>query len=78
MNDRPLNCEEVIARLFDYLDGELDAGCSADIDRHLERCRECFSRAEFERRLRTRVSESGKAKAPGRLRRRIRNILDEF
>lgn len=78
MNDRPLSCEEVIERLFDYLDGELDTGCSADIDRHLEQCRECFSRAEFECRLRARITQSGETKAPDRLRRRIRNILDEY
>jgi HAD superfamily hydrolase (TIGR01509 family) len=54
MTDRELTCEEVIEQLFDFLDHRLDEAQSAEFHRHLERCRECFSRAEFERRLRER------------------------
>lgn len=78
MSDRELGCEEVIERLFDFLDHRLDGGQDDAIHRHLERCRECFSRAEFERRLRERVAEAGTEQAPERLRRRIRTVLDEF
>lgn len=78
MSDRELTCEEVIEQLFDFLDHRLDAGRSADFRRHLERCRECFSRAEFERRLRERLTEAGTEKAPESLRRRIRSVIREF
>lgn len=78
MNPTDLTCEEVIERLFDYLDRELDGQQAADIERHLARCRDCFTRAEFEKRLRARVEASGTATTPPRLRRRLRDLLDHF
>lgn len=78
MAAQELSCEEVIKALFAYLDGELDAGRQADIEQHLRRCRDCFTRAEFERRLRARVAETGTAAAPERLRQRLRHLLDDF
>ncbi|WP_299314279.1 anti-sigma factor family protein [uncultured Halomonas sp.] len=78
MSTRELGCEEVIERLFDYLDRELGARQAEEIERHLARCRDCFSRAEFERRLRAMVEASGTVKAPPRLHRRIRHLLDQF
>lgn len=78
MSDKHLTCEEVMERLFDYLDRELDSEISAEIDRHLERCRDCFTRAEFEKKLQAKVADAGTVKAPSRLRRRIRGLLDRF
>jgi mycothiol system anti-sigma-R factor len=74
----PLSCEEVIAKLLEYLDRELDAAAQLEIERHLETCRGCFSRAEFERRLRARVAETGDAKAPESLRRRVRALVARY
>jgi anti-sigma factor (TIGR02949 family) len=73
-----LGCEEVIAKLLEYLDRELDAAAQLEIERHLETCRGCFSRAEFERRLRARVAETGDAKAPESLRRRVRALVARY
>ncbi|WP_163574320.1 anti-sigma factor family protein [Halomonas faecis] len=78
MIPRELSCEDVIERLFDYLDRELDAQQAEDIEHHLARCRDCFTRAEFEKRLRERVAASGTVSAPPRLRRRVRRLLDRF
>lgn len=78
MSTRNLSCEQVIERLFDYLDRELDHQQTADIERHLTQCRDCFTRAEFEKRLRARVEAAGTVKAPPRLRQRIRELLDRF
>lgn len=78
MNAGNMTCEEVIEQLFDYLDRELDSELHDRINHHLERCRDCFTRAEFEKRLRSRVNETADVEAPERLRRRIRRVLDEF
>lgn len=78
MSPRALSCEEVIERLFDYLDRELDLHQKADVEWHLERCRDCFTRAEFERRLRARVAATATVKAPPRLHQRIQTLLDRF
>jgi anti-sigma factor (TIGR02949 family) len=76
--DRPLDCEDVIARLFEYLDRELDAATVAAIDEHMKKCRGCFSRAEFERRLKVRLAEAGEVEAPTSLRLRARKLLQRF
>lgn len=73
-----IRCEEVIAHLLEYLDGELDAEKQAHIDRHLEECRGCYSRAEFEQLLRKKVSELGSEPAPETLQRRLKALLDQF
>lgn len=83
MTQAPISCEEVIERLFDYLDNELDGDTNAVIDRHLQHCRDCFSRAEFEKKLRARIAEAGRAeagraKASDRLRQRIEGLIDRF
>lgn len=78
MNAGHITCEEVIEQIFDFLDRELDHEVSGRIDAHLARCRDCFTRAEFERRLRERVRATSEAEAPEGLQRRIRAMLDAF
>lgn len=78
MKHRELSCEQVIARLFDYLDHELDERQAAELEHHLARCRDCFSRSEFEKRLRARLADSATQPAPPHLHRRIGRLLDDF
>lgn len=78
MSKPTINCEEVLKHLVAYLDRETDAHTAAEIDRHLEDCRGCFSRAEFERQLKAHVRAAGSRTAPERLRARIRKLTDKF
>ncbi len=71
-------CEEVIAHLFAYLDAETDDRRRSDIEHHLEECRSCYSRAEFEKALRARVRQLGDMQAPAALRRRVNALLGQF
>lgn len=73
-----ISCEEVIEQLFAYLDGDMDDEATAMIRHHIEHCRDCFTRAEFEQKLRARIADTACVSAPERLRRRVRAILDEF
>ena len=73
-----ITCEEVIAHLLAYLDDEIDAKKRSYIERHLEECRACFSRAEFEKALRAKVRQLGDKEAPAALRRRVKGLLDRF
>jgi len=75
---RRISCEEAIANLLDYLDRELDSRAEEEIARHIEHCRGCFSRAEFERRLRKKINEVGEVNAPESLRQRIRSMLERY
>lgn len=78
MTKPPIRCEDVLKHLVAYLDREIDAEVAADIERHLEECRGCFSRAEFERKLKEQVRSTGAAVAPARLRARIRELVEKF
>jgi mycothiol system anti-sigma-R factor len=78
MTKQSLTCEEVVERLFPYLDKELDDETSAEVDRHLEACRGCYTRAEFEKRLKAKIAETGQTEAPESLRRRVKDLIDRF
>jgi anti-sigma factor (TIGR02949 family) len=53
------SCEEALRVLAEHLDGELDGALHAEVERHLNTCRSCWSRAEFERRLKEQVRSLG-------------------
>lgn len=74
----PIECEEAVRRLAGYLDGELEEGDAAEVERHLETCRSCWSRAEFERRLKAQVAALGRDDVRPGFERRIRDLLGEF
>ncbi len=42
-------CDEASARLFEYLDGELDGLSEEEVRHHLEVCEACFPRVQFEK-----------------------------
>lgn len=44
-----INCKETLSRFYEYLDSELSGIQAEDVKNHLEACRECFDRMEFER-----------------------------
>ena len=73
-----LDCEEAVAKLLEYLDGELDETGRRGMESHLETFRECFNRAEFERRLRERVAQTASVPAPESFRRRVRDLIESF
>jgi anti-sigma factor (TIGR02949 family) len=52
-----MDCEEAIRQLAAFLDRELDLETSAEVQRHLDACRSCYSRAEFQRRLADRIRQ---------------------
>ena len=73
-----ISCEEVISKLYDYLDQELAGSTQVDIDEHIKDCRECFSRAEFERALRKKVAGSIEADTPADTRNRLEALIKRF
>lgn len=73
-----LSCEEVLSRLYAYLDREVDAPTEADIDAHLHSCRECFSRAEFEKILRRKVAATAEVETPVEVRKRLESLIKRF
>ena len=42
-------CEEAAARLFEYLDGELESVSEEEVRTHLDACEYCYPRVQFEK-----------------------------
>jgi anti-sigma factor (TIGR02949 family) len=74
----PMTCDEALRLLAAYLDDELHPGAHESVDRHLELCRSCFSRAEFERRLKGEIHRLGREHVPPNFEERVRRLLDSF
>jgi anti-sigma factor (TIGR02949 family) len=75
---RVITCEEALRVLAAYLDGELTPGMGQDVETHLARCRSCYSRSEFERRLKERVASLGRQEVTPEFARRIHQLLGRF
>lgn len=75
---RQLDCEEVLRVIFAYLDGELEEEDHQRVESHLERCRSCLSRADFERRLKSHLAELASEPVSPTLERRIRTMIGRF
>ena len=74
-----IGCLKAIEMFYAYIDGELpEAESVAEFEHHLEHCRSCFSRAEFEGLLTDRLRTLAAEQAPDGLRRRLRILMDNF
>lgn len=74
-----MNCQECLDHMWQYIDGELDLVSTGELQRHLDQCRECFTEAELERRLKDMMRRAcGCEQAPARLRDRLTKILSMF
>ena len=52
----PIDCEQALAQIFEFIDHELSAHEREAMQAHLHTCKSCFSRAEFERRLKQKLT----------------------
>ena len=76
---KDIGCLRAIEMFYAYFDGELDSPEQvADFEHHLDHCRSCFSRAEFEGILSRRLRSAAEARAPDALRQRMRTLLERF
>jgi anti-sigma factor RsiW len=72
------SCEEALRLLAAHIDRELDAPTSGRVARHLETCRSCFSRAEFEKRLKQDLTGLGREPVRPALADRVRALIRTF
>lgn len=75
---KTIGCEEALKRLLEFLDQELRAASRREVQHHLDRCKSCFSRAEFEQRLKARLRDAGQQSVPNTLEERITSLLKRF
>lgn len=72
------SCEDALRLLAQHLDRELDAPTHEQVQRHLELCRSCYSRAEFEKRLKASLAELGHEPVRPALADRVQTLIRTF
>jgi Putative zinc-finger len=75
---KTIGCEEALKHLLAYLDQEVGAVTHREVEHHLEICRTCFSRAEFEQSLKIRLQEVGRGMMRSSFEKRIKTLFDQF
>lgn len=68
-------CEEALAELYLFLDGELGDEHRAHVELHLRRCAPCLEAFDFEAELQRIVNRRCRDTAPNALRSRIMDAL---
>lgn len=77
-DERILTCDEALRFLAAYLDGELADATDRDVESHLARCRSCYSRADFEKRMKLQVAALGRSAVSPEFAERIRRLMSRF
>jgi anti-sigma factor (TIGR02949 family) len=73
-----IDCEGVLAQLYEYIDGDLDEATVKKIRKHLEKCKCCYPRYDFEKAFLRFLQRQGHVSAPPELRRKIfASLLEE-
>jgi mycothiol system anti-sigma-R factor len=71
-----IDCNEVLERLWAYLDGEADETSCRDLEHHITLCLDCRHQIHFELRLRTIIQQKCRTeRAPDRLREELQRLL---
>jgi len=78
MNTQTISCQEALRLLAEYLDGELHGSEHTSVEHHLKTCRSCFSRSEFEQRLKTELSHLGRLDVRPGFEQQIRQLITQF
>jgi anti-sigma factor (TIGR02949 family) len=79
MNEhKPINCEEALRHLAVYLDGELHGSTHDSVEQHLKACRSCYSRSEFERRLKSQLGQLADGEVSPAFEQHIRQLITAF
>ena len=75
---KTIDCEEALARLFEYIDHELNGHRHDEMEDHLSKCRSCYSRLEFEKKLHQHLKSATEQKAPEELQSKIKNLIHKL
>jgi len=78
MSDKPINCEQALRQVFDFLDRELGEHDHAAMQQHLHTCKSCFSRVEFEKLLKGKVKDLREESPTPAVSARVKDLLKGF
>ena len=72
------SCEKIVDGIWEFLDKEMTPEAVVELQKHLDLCRSCFSRYEFERALRENIRSKTNHTCPEKLKVRIQQIIELY
>jgi mycothiol system anti-sigma-R factor len=73
-----IDCQGVMERLWAFLDGELEPGQEEQVRAHLQMCKRCYPRYDFQRAYFRMMQKLASEPLPPLVRRRVfQDLLDE-
>lgn len=75
MTGQNMRCEDALRLLAQYLDRELDELDRKQLELHVQSCRSCSARTEFERRLKQQLALLKERDVPSSIQLRIRELV---
>lgn len=73
-----LTCEKVVQSMWEFLDRELTPEGLAELQKHIDLCRACYTRVEFEITLRENIRSKTDHPCPEKLKAKIRQIIELY
>lgn len=75
--DADLSCQDALASVYEYLDGELEGRTPAEIEEHFRLCAECYPHLSCEKAFREALRRAGQGeRCPEAVRLRILEALE--
>jgi RNA polymerase sigma-70 factor (ECF subfamily) len=71
-------CQDVVALFSRRLEGEIDGGACAELEKHLQTCASCRGRCDSLRSTLTLCRSAGTAQVPAEVARTVREALKRF
>lgn len=78
MSKKPIDCEQALRQVYEYLDHELADHDHEAMQQHLKICKSCFSRVEFEQLLKGKVKALRDEEPSGSASDRIKQLIKGF
>jgi len=78
MTETDHNCDDALADLYGYLDGELNDVVVARVEEHLQHCSPCLEAFDFEAELRRVVSTKCRDRMPDDMRAKIFAVIERL
>ncbi|MCZ7566097.1 MAG: zf-HC2 domain-containing protein [Burkholderiales bacterium] len=78
MTKHEIDCEQALDQLIEFVDHELPEGKHSAMQHHMRACKSCFSRFEFERRLKEKLGTLRDTEVSSDASERIKRLLKSF
>lgn len=82
MNNRKqikkLSCNKTLEKMFEYIDGALAGKSNSELEQHIETCKGCLKKLDFQLKLKKRLTKVMPTPVSKGLTKRLDNILNSY